>query len=289
MSDDKVVDQVLIDAATAPEADTHDTEREAIEKEARAQGWAPKEEFRGKETDWIDADIFVQRGREINPILRKNNERLQKEIDKYKKDLEDLRISVDEFKKFTKEANEKKLANYETELASLREQKKQAISSGDGELAVQLDDQMDAVKEAKAAAKEDAKEKPKAEATATVNPEIEAWVAENKWYSRSKAMAATTNEIAQEIRDKYPFYSEAQFLEELDKELEQTFTPEKLGRKAKAKNPIDAGDGERTRSSGGTKGRTYNDLPADAKAACDDFVKQGIFKNKDEYLKEYQW
>ena len=28
-----------------------------IEKEARLFGWVPKEEFRGSESDWVDAEI----------------------------------------------------------------------------------------------------------------------------------------------------------------------------------------------------------------------------------------
>jgi hypothetical protein len=148
---------------------------------------------------------------------------------------------------------------------------------------------MDAIKDAKAVAKEEAKEKPNTETKATgeVNPKIAEWVEKNPWYNRSKAMSETTNEIAQEIRSKYPFYTEEQFLEELDKELETTFTPEKLGRKQKPRNPVEGATGGN--SSSGTKGRQYSDLPADAKAACDDFIKQGIFKTRDEYLKEYPW
>jgi hypothetical protein len=278
MSEDKVIDQVQ----------DVDPVIQETEREARTQGWVPKEEFRGKETDWIEAEVFVQRGREINPILRKNNERIQKELDKAKKDLEELRIGVEEFKKFTKEATDKKIANYEVELTTLREQKKLAISSGDGELAVQLDDQMDAVKEARAAAKEDAKEVVK-EATKPVetSPKIESWVEENQWYKTNKVMSTTTNAIAEEVRSAYPFYTEDQFLEELDKRLEDTFAPEKLGRRVKAKNPMDSGTSTSTAGSAGKGKQTYDALPQDAKDACDMFVKQGLVKNREEYVKEY--
>ena len=282
MSEDQVIDQVQ---EGVPEVDPVVQE---TEKEARAQGWVPKDEFRGKETDWIEAEVFVQRGREINPILRKNNERIQKELDKAKKDLEELRIGVEEFKKFTKEATDKKIANYEVELVTLREQKKLAISSGDGELAVQLDDQMDAVKEARAAAKEDAKEVVKeAEKAPTTSPKIEAWVEDNQWYKTNKAMSTATNAIAEEVRASYPFYTEDQFLEELDKRLEDTFSPEKLGRKVKAKNPMDSGSNTSTAGSSSKGKNTYANLPQDAKEACDMFVKQGLVKNREEYVESY--
>lgn len=281
---DQVQDQVQDEGSVAPEVEEAKLE---IEKEARLQGWVPQSEFRGKETDWIDADIFVQRGREINPILRKNNERIQKELDKAKKDLAELRIGVEEFKQFQKESKEKLIAGYETELLTLREQKKLAISNGDGELAVQLDDQMDAIKDAKAASKESMKEdvKEAKEEKAVVNPKIEAWVEDNQWYKTSKVMSTTANAIAEEIRDANPFFTEDQFLKELDKRLEDTFSPEKLGRKTKPRSPV---EGASSGSSSSSKGKqSYDSLPPDAKQACDSFLKQGLIKSKEEYVKEY--
>jgi hypothetical protein len=36
-----------------------------------------------------------------------------------------------------------------------------------------------------------------------------------------------------------------------------------------------------------TGGKTYNDLPADAKAMCDQNVEQKLFKNKEDWVKAY--
>lgn len=282
------VENEVVDLVQSVEGEQTQTspEHNEIEQEARLQGWVPKEEFRGKETDWIEAEIFVQRGREINPILRKNNERIQKELDKAKRDLAELRIGVDEFKKFQKEAYDRKVANFEVELSELREQKKAAISSGDGELAVQLDDKIDAVKEAKAAAKEVAKEPVKPEETKEDNPKVADWVERNVWYKNSKAMSTATNAIAAEIREQYPFYNEDQFLTELDKRLEDTFSMEKLGRKVKPRSPVEGGN--TSTSATISKGKhSYDSLPDEAKKACDSFIKQGLIKNKEEYVKEY--
>jgi len=60
-----------------------------VEEEARAQGWVGKDEFRGSDDDWVDADTFVKRGKEIMPILRKNNEKLLKELGEAKKAAEE--------------------------------------------------------------------------------------------------------------------------------------------------------------------------------------------------------
>ena len=121
---------------------------EGVEKEARLFGWVPKEEFRGSETDWVDADTFVKRGKEINPILRKNNELLMKKLDEKAKEIDDIKASVEEFKKFQKEAYERKQAELQSEIASLKVQKKEAIAEGNGDLVVQLDDRLDELKDA---------------------------------------------------------------------------------------------------------------------------------------------
>lgn len=58
----------------------------AAEPDARKQGWVPIERYRGDPTEWVDADEFVKRGREINPILRANNERLEENLRKAQAD-----------------------------------------------------------------------------------------------------------------------------------------------------------------------------------------------------------
>lgn len=42
-----------------------DGEELSIEERARAQGWVPKEEFKGDQARWRPAEEFVKRGEEI--------------------------------------------------------------------------------------------------------------------------------------------------------------------------------------------------------------------------------
>ena len=75
-----------------------------IVQEAESQGWVSKERYRGNESDWVDAETFVKRGREILPILRKNNENLVKDLNATKEQLKEFREAAEEFKKFQKES-----------------------------------------------------------------------------------------------------------------------------------------------------------------------------------------
>ena len=101
-------------------------------------------------------------------------------------------------------------------------------------------------------------------------------------------MQQATNSIAEQIRKSQPWLVGEAFFEELDKVLEDTFSLEKLGRapKAKARNPVERsspGSGY-NRISGG-KSR-YEDLPPEAKQACDLFVKQKLM-SREEYVESY--
>jgi len=256
-----------------------------IETEARVQGWVPKEEFRGDEKDWIEAEVFVQRGREINPILRKNNERITKELDATKRQMEELKQATEEFKKFQKESFERKLQEYETEIQDLKALKRKAISEGDGELVVELDDRIDEIKTKKSESQEVSKEK-KSEVPATdpkVQAEIEQWVSENPWYKTDTKLATATNALADQIRKNNPYLVGKEFLDLVDKELSELFPPEKLGKKTRPRSPVEGVKGG-SESKGGKN--SYDSLPPEAKSACDKFVKQKLM-SRDEYIKMY--
>ncbi len=51
-------------------------QQEQEEKDARLIGWLPKEEYRGNEADFVDAKTYLEKGRQILPIVQANNQRL---------------------------------------------------------------------------------------------------------------------------------------------------------------------------------------------------------------------
>lgn len=261
----------------------------SIEDEARLQGWVPKEEFRGNEADWISADVFVQRGKEINPILRKNNERILKELDMTKKQMEELRKATEDFKKFQKEAFERRLHEYEEEILDLKEMKKKAVSEGDGDLVVKIDDQIDELKTKKAEA---SKEEVEADTKPTVDPkiqaEIEDWTSENSWYTQDSKLRAVADSLADTVRREHPYLIGKEFLEKLDEALTEVGVLEKVSKKTKSKNPMAGGSRQTTTSTDKGGKQSYENLPADAKAACDKFVKQKLM-TREEYVQSYDW
>ena len=258
-----------------------------VEQEARAQGWVAQEEFRGKEDDWVDAETFVRRGKEIMPILRKNNERLLKELNEAKKAAEEAREAAREFKQYQKELTERKTKELETQLEQLKQAKREAISSGDGDRVIAIDDAIDDIKDQKAQAKEELKEAEKKAAqqqAPQVDPSVGVWLDKNDWYGKDNRLTSIANGIGEDIRRIDPTLQGEAFFRKLDEELAQEL-PHRFGKKT-VNNPIDVGTG--TVSRGPRSKKSYENLPADAKAACDKFVKQGLM-TKEDYVKDYDW
>jgi len=263
---------------------------EQTQKEARIFGWVPKEEFRGSEDDWVDAEVFVKRGKEINPILRKNNELLMKKLDEKAKEIDSIKASVEEFKKFQKESFERKTAEYDVQIAQLKSQKREAIAEGNGDLVVDIDDQLDSLKEAQREAKEASKAKPEPEQPAQVSipddPELQSWLNKNNWFGNDIEMTELANTLGSSVRKQFPHLASRAFLEKLDDKIREYMPSKFLGNKAKGSAVDSSGS---VRGSGSSGKKSYDNLPDDAKQACDRFIKQGWIKSKQEYIDSYDW
>ena len=170
-----------------------------VQHEAESQGWVPKERFRGNESDWVDADTFVKRGREILPILRKNNENLIKDLQATKDQLKEFREAAEEFKKFQRESYERKAQEYEGQIREIKESRAQAISDGDGQKVNALDDALDQAKEnfkeAKQSVKDVVSAKDPEPTPEAIDPGLQAWLDRNTWFGQDKRLTGMVNGI----------------------------------------------------------------------------------------------
>jgi len=286
MSEENQVEQQEVNT------EQQEQEQHQVEKEARIFGWVPKEEFRGSDSDWVDAEVFVKRGKEINPILRKNNELLMKKLDEKAKEIDSIKASVEEFKAFQQESFERKAAEYEVQIAQLKTQKREAIAAGDGDLVVDIDDQIDSLKdaqkEAKAEAKKKAEEPAKTEAQVSIpnDPDLQSWLGRNQWFGDDIEMTNVANGLGESVRRQFPHLSGRAFLEKLDEKIVEYFPHKSLGKKAKG-SAVDSTGNVRGGTTSGKK--SYDNLPDDARQACDRFIKNGWIKSKQEYVDSYDW
>jgi hypothetical protein len=266
--------------------DNVDVQHEAIEKEARVLGWVPKEDFRDGDS-WVDAETFVKRGKEINPILRKNNEILLKKLDTANAEIAEVKKAAKEFEKFQRDQAERKVREISVQLETLKQSRKEAITQGDGDTVVAIEEQIDTLKQEQQTAKEDVKAPKEAQAAVpqVLDPLVVDWMEGNSWFGSDRRMTAMADAIGRELNDKNPNLRGKAFFDALDEELAEAF-PDKLGKKERA-NPVE-GSSKGTSRPTPAGARSYKNLPSDAKAACDKFVKQG-FMTQEQYIADYDW
>lgn len=244
------------------------------EAEARKIGWKSLDEL-GNKVDpnhFVDAETFYKRGQDMMPVLRANNSMLSRKIDALERQLKQVGS-------FVTRAEER---GYERALADIEAKQEAAVESGD----------LKAFREASQEA--DKLRQDMAKSSQTTPPEdfaadFTAWGKENKWYVTNSVMAAYADNIAVKESERLGRALNRSELDELTSRVKEEFSedfPEAFERPApRQKRPMVDGGGQRQPVRGG---KTYNDLPADAKAMCDKWTKQGLM-TKEDYVKNYQW
>lgn len=252
-----------------------------VEVEARAMGWRPQEEFRGKAENWVDADTYVKRGHEVLPLVKADNARLVSELGSVKSQnaalsaaLKEQGTQIEALTTFQAEMLADKLKAQRNDiLARIRDARERDDS---GALAT-LEEELEEVKDAQKEVKEKAATKPTpAERTAepTIDPAVaaltEAWKADNVWFGvdrrKTSIAMALGNEAGQDgLKGKA-------FFDYIDKGMKEV-----LGTRPPPGKTEEGG-----RPSGGASGDAsgYKSLPADAKAKCDEEAKRFVGEKK---------
>jgi hypothetical protein len=261
----------------------NEVSNEEYEREARNMGWLPKEQFTGKEDDWVDAKGFVEKGQHVIPILRANNKRLQRElltrdqkIGSLEKAVQDSQKAIETLEKHYSAANKRAIENAKRQLV---EQIKDARENGDTDAEFRLLDQLDAVKES---AREAEKKEEEASASgqssnanepATLSPEFERFQSENSWFGSDKKRTKSLLRIAEDLRDEGETAQGYDFMQMCLSALEK-----QEGNKQQARAPGKVEGGRSGRSGG--QGKSFSDLPAEAKQACWEDVDSLVGKGK---------
>lgn len=257
-------DSAQIEAA----ADDHLHPRD-YEAEARKHGWRPKDEFKGDPSKWADAETFVRRADEVMPFLEKQNKALKREIDEMKR-------TMKQYSDFASKAEERA---YKQALSDIEARHNDAIETGDAAAAKRaMADMRELDKEFKA---EKPEEPVSQDDQAARKAELAEWVEKTGWYGTDEAKTKYADLQAELMgpAENWPGGQKA-WLAELAAKTERKFADPKPN----AANPGGTRPGPR-----GNAGRSYGDLPPEAKRQCDRFVKQIPGFTKEQYVKDYSW
>lgn len=247
-----------------------------FEKEALQDGWSPKEEWKGDPEQWVDAKEFVERGENIRPILQANNRKLRGEVEKLNQRVDELLQTNAEVKNFMGSAVEKERKEKEKLVRELEEARSKAVSDGDGEAFDRADRQLKKLQEAP-------------QQDYQPSPEMAEWMRDNSWYDPQSSdydvdrAAMVDGALTKVLRTRPDLKGTGRRLLEACVDEAKKMNPSLFGEERKTE--VEAPNRESRR----TKGRTFDDLPDDAKAAYERFARDIPEFSKEEYVANYDW
>lgn len=245
---------------------TTEVEMSDEEKQARASGWRPKEEFEGDPGKWVDAGEFNRRGEFYEAIKAANT-----------------RAKMAEERLTALEQHHKKVAQveYEKAINTLREERRKAARENDLEGVIAADERLTELE------KEAATNIP--QESSGRNSELEAFARDNEWYGHDSDMTVYANGIGAMLERDHPNMSTTELLRQVKEKTEKFFNlrPSKPTASAVASTRTSV----RTGSPAVKKRITYKDLPDEAKDVYNKLVKsprnpRGIMESE-QYLREY--
>jgi hypothetical protein len=116
-----------------------------------------------------------------------------------------------------------------------------------------------------------------------LDPVAQAWLLNNDWYNNDEDLQIYADGISERVAQEG--YVGQAYFKELTSRVKARF-PEKFENPRRSRaNDVEAGGELQTQ---GSTAHSYENLPADAKAACDRFVASGLI-TKEKYVEDYEW
>jgi hypothetical protein len=262
------LDQVQDQTDQTAEADAGPS----VEDRARDMGWAPKDDWRGDPDKWVDAGEFVRRADEVLPIVRAEKKKLEASLTKAKEEIAEMRSTFKEFKKHHSETQQRA---YERAMKDLQARQAEAVEAGDIKAVRETTKEIVDLTQGMKPDEKDADPYDTPEHQRT----LAAWKAENAWFESDRAMTGAAAAIAAELEDKG--VRGAEQLAEIAKRIRAEF-PHKFQNERRAA----AAAVEGTPAPARKPGKTWADLPSEAKSFAERMVKQGLM-TREQYVKDF--
>ena len=233
------------------------------EEEAKAQGWNPDPESMPEGKEWVDAQTFVEKGEKISGILKSKLERIESR-------LEEAERANKEFGEYSKSLRDRDKQKAEERISQLEAELAQAVTDGDGQAYTKVNQEISRERQ----------NLQQNEPNDNYNKFAEQWLSENQWYNSDQDLQIYADGLAERVASEG--YTGKAYFNELTERVKARY-PEKFERKRS--NGVEAG-GEIATSD--EQAKTYDNLPSEAKQACDRFESQGLM-TRDEYVASFEW
>lgn len=241
------------------ETPTEQVEANPVELRAKDMGWRPLEEFNGDEVDFIDAKEFIRR----QPLFDK--------IEHQSKSLKNVTKALEAMKTHYTRVEE---AAAQKALATLKAQRKQALSEGDGDSFEVFDDEIKKT-ETQLDAITQSKNVPIVEEPVN-HPEWQAFNSRNPWYSTEDHMKLYADKVGSKLAQQG--VSPTDVLKQVEVAVRKEF-PNKF----RNPNKNDAPDVNSVRNQPSRKRDESVDLSDQERKIMNTLVSQGVM-TKEKYL-----
>lgn len=252
-----------------------------VEDRARLLGWVPLKEFRGDPARWTDAAAFVERGERELPLSRENARRLDRELARSNKEVAALQSTMVEVLDYTRKAEARAYAKAKADLESKRAT---AVSQADTASFQEADRELAALEKDRPADRPAAAAQPAGQPV--IDPYVQEWANANPWFRTDPELADAAQGIHVALQKNRPSMSLEENLTEVRKRVMSAF-PEKFGNPRREAPAAVAGSTPQPRRARSEK--TFENLPADAKAAYARFAKSMKGFTKEEFVANYDW
>lgn len=286
--EDQLQDNLLPDdtehADTVEASDTPDDAPQISyeEKRARAMGWRPKEEFKGDPEHWIDAAQFADNADKSLPLAKAEARRALERADRLEAELRKQQEDVKKFAAFHAKVEEE---SYNRAREQLRRELIEARHSFDADRELQAEDQLRAL-DYEQRARATAPQREPEPVAPQVDPEVSHWLEDaGKTWGKNPRAVQMSQMVAEEMRKNGEDSTGVAFLEKVKHAMRKDFPQffDGMTNERRSNPPaVASGAGTAPRA----KGKSFADLPADAKQHCRDFIKRG-FITEAQYVKEY--
>ena len=244
-----------------------------VESRARAQGWAPLEEWRGPEEKWKTAEEFVEFSEKNAGVAQDTIQRMEKKLLKVEEENLRLKEGLDEMKSYHAQTAKRE---YDRAYAKIKEDMTAAVEEGDTERFKKAEAKMDALveKQETAIAKPDDGGLDKERKAV-----MDSWVDKNAWYEAEPEMFDYAWKVDAMLRQKTACkdWKQQDFLDEIAKRVTAKFPDyfENDNPRRRTAGSVEGDTHGVAKETGRKKGKGYNDLPASAREACDRLTGPG--------------
>lgn len=292
--------------------------RAELERRATAMGWSPKDQWRGDPKHWIDAEAFLKRGEEVMPLLQANNRKLEIQVHSLSTQLQQatqqLTAAQESIEVLKGLGAKQTVRDGKARRKELLRQQAEARRDNNTELEVELGEQISELGEVIKGAEEEIEAAPAAKkkgaagtGTGTGTPPAQdpandpayiAWKAENPWFGVDEYRSAIAVAAGQRLK-RDPTTAGLvgpAFFSKVSEEVNKFFAVHQAATRTSGSKVEGAGGGGNGGGSGsdasGGSNHSWNDLPADAKAACERQAQRVVgegraFKTLAEWKKHY--